>query len=211
MKTIEIDEGLYQYIASNTQHIGESASSILRRLLALEPETGSERVPLYAADSELPATSQSQVKAAAKTVKAGKATTRARSAVKPATKKAAKSAPAEPKPIPEALPEALLPVARQSHKTAVRRFQSLLGALYHLHPEAFSQVLEIQGRNRLYFALSEEELLESGRSTSPMSVPESPYWVIGNTNTERKREILSKVLQRLGYDQSQQSATCELL
>ena len=35
MKNIEIDEELYQHIASNTQYIGESASSILRRLINL--------------------------------------------------------------------------------------------------------------------------------------------------------------------------------
>ena len=35
MKHIEIDEELYQYLASQTQFIGESASSILRRLLSL--------------------------------------------------------------------------------------------------------------------------------------------------------------------------------
>lgn len=33
MKTIEVDEDLYRYIASHTQHIGESASDILRRML----------------------------------------------------------------------------------------------------------------------------------------------------------------------------------
>ena len=33
MKTIELDEELYRYIASHTQHIGESASDILRRML----------------------------------------------------------------------------------------------------------------------------------------------------------------------------------
>ena len=33
MKTIEVDEELYRYIASHTQHIGESASDILRRML----------------------------------------------------------------------------------------------------------------------------------------------------------------------------------
>ncbi|EPE67642.1 replication initiation regulator SeqA, partial [Pasteurella multocida 93002] len=33
MKIIEVDEELYQYIASQTQSIGESASDILRRLL----------------------------------------------------------------------------------------------------------------------------------------------------------------------------------
>lgn len=35
MKIIEVDEELYQYIASQTQSIGESASDILRRLLNL--------------------------------------------------------------------------------------------------------------------------------------------------------------------------------
>ena len=33
MKTIQIDDDLYQFIAANTQKIGESASDILRRLL----------------------------------------------------------------------------------------------------------------------------------------------------------------------------------
>lgn len=33
MKTIEIDEELYHFIAGQTKHIGEDASSILRRLL----------------------------------------------------------------------------------------------------------------------------------------------------------------------------------
>ncbi len=33
MKTISIDDELYQYIASNTQAIGENTSTILRRLL----------------------------------------------------------------------------------------------------------------------------------------------------------------------------------
>ena len=37
MKIIEVDEELYQYIAGNTQSIGESASDILRRLLNLSP------------------------------------------------------------------------------------------------------------------------------------------------------------------------------
>ena len=36
MKNIEIDDNLYQHIVVNTQSIGESASSILRRLLSLE-------------------------------------------------------------------------------------------------------------------------------------------------------------------------------
>ncbi|MBT0727064.1 replication initiation negative regulator SeqA [Rosenbergiella australiborealis] len=39
MKTIEIDDDLYRYIASHTQHIGESASEILRRMLQVTEQT----------------------------------------------------------------------------------------------------------------------------------------------------------------------------
>ena len=39
MKIIEVDEELYQYIASQTRSIGESASDILRRLLSLPVHT----------------------------------------------------------------------------------------------------------------------------------------------------------------------------
>ena len=38
MKTIEVDDDLYQFIASQTQKIGESASEILRRLLLVPPK-----------------------------------------------------------------------------------------------------------------------------------------------------------------------------
>lgn len=39
MKTIEIDDDLYRYIASHTLHIGESASEILRRMLQVTDQT----------------------------------------------------------------------------------------------------------------------------------------------------------------------------
>lgn len=39
MKTIEVDEDLYRYIASQTLHIGESASDILRRLLKVDSQS----------------------------------------------------------------------------------------------------------------------------------------------------------------------------
>ena len=41
MKIIEVDEELYQYIAAQTQSIGESASDILRRLLNLPTHAAS--------------------------------------------------------------------------------------------------------------------------------------------------------------------------
>ena len=49
MKTIELDEELYRYIASHTQHIGESASDILRRMLKF---TAGQPVPSLPASTD---------------------------------------------------------------------------------------------------------------------------------------------------------------
>ena len=46
MKTIEVDDELYSYIASHTKHIGESASDILRRMLKFTA-AGSRCVTCY--------------------------------------------------------------------------------------------------------------------------------------------------------------------
>ena len=49
MKIIEVDEELYQYIAAQTQSIGESASDILRRLLNL-PAHVTSKVDFFESD-----------------------------------------------------------------------------------------------------------------------------------------------------------------
>jgi negative modulator of initiation of replication len=46
MKTIEVEDDLYHFIASNTQHIGESASDILRRLVMPGTSSASVSGPL---------------------------------------------------------------------------------------------------------------------------------------------------------------------
>ena len=53
MKTIEIEEDLYHFIASQTQHIGESASDILRRIVM--PDTPA---PGKAADAKIISTNE---------------------------------------------------------------------------------------------------------------------------------------------------------
>ncbi|GGD10115.1 negative modulator of initiation of replication [Franconibacter daqui] len=61
MKTIEVDDELYRYIASHTQHIGESASDILRRMLKVAAGSqaasaqAKESAPVSAAVAEKPA------------------------------------------------------------------------------------------------------------------------------------------------------------
>ena len=48
MRTIEIDEDIYTHLASKTMHIGESASSILRRELKLNGQALNKDIPATA-------------------------------------------------------------------------------------------------------------------------------------------------------------------
>jgi len=59
MKKIEVDEELYRYIASHTQHIGESASDILRRMLKF---TAGQSAPAAGAPQTLPVKEAAAVK-----------------------------------------------------------------------------------------------------------------------------------------------------
>jgi len=85
-------------------------------------------------------------------------------------------------------------------KSVVARFLYILSMLYRCHPAEFSHVLNIRGRDRQYFARSEDALLTSGNSTNPKLIPDSPFWVITNTNTTKKKAMLTQVAEKLGYD-----------
>jgi negative modulator of initiation of replication len=84
-------------------------------------------------------------------------------------------------------------------KSVVSRFLYILSMLYRCHRDDFKSVLDIKGRDRIYFATSEEALMQSGKSTNPKQIPQSPYWVITNNNTTKKKSMLTSVATELGY------------
>ncbi|QIZ76158.1 replication initiation negative regulator SeqA [Ferrimonas lipolytica] len=174
MKYIEIDDELYRHIAGNTQRIGESASDILRRLLGLEVESSEESVPKQL--------SEPSREAIAKPAK--KESTPVRSAV-------AESGVFE---------ELVNDKALSKQKGAVGRFTYLLDAVYRQFPSSFGAVLEIRGRDRLYFSTGKDDLLASSKTANPKQIGSSPYWVSANNNTRRKQTILEEVLVKLGCD-----------
>lgn len=202
MKNIEIDEELYQYIATNTQFIGESASAILRRLLNLGVEAKLETVtvnePADVVEVSILAESEPEESVAR----------------------------VETTELEEPKNKVVVNVVSESHETvfnfinkeelamqrgAVGRFLLILAALYRAHPEQFGVVTEISGRDRLYFANSENKLAESGSSTKPRQIPESPFWVITNSNTTRKKMMLTKASISLGYSDADVEKIRELL
>jgi negative modulator of initiation of replication len=151
VKTIDVDDDIYRFIANHTERIGESASDILRRLLKLTP-------PPAQPDSELaPATATAQEL------------------------------------------QSLLESPDFKFLQPLDKFLAILGWAYEQKSEEFEKVLSIQGRDRLYFAKSEQEITRSGRSTQPKQIPGSPYWVMTNSPTRQKADLIRKVLRLLGF------------
>lgn len=83
----------------------------------------------------------------------------------------------------------------------VGKFLQVLAEVYARNKDGFDAVQAIQGRDRKYFAKSEAEIEASGNSTQPRKIPGSPYWVMTNSPTKQKKEMLREVLQGLGYSQ----------
>ena len=182
MKKIDIDDELYQYIASNTQSIGESASTILRRLLNLSGDNiAVQSVPSVQPESAPEIAEQTQSE----------------------------------EPLAEDNDTELVTSTKQNtgnvfnilnkeelamQKGVVGRFLFILSAFYRTHKNDFANVLEIKGRDRVYFATTKEALLESGSSMNPKNIPETEYWVMTNSNTTRKKMMLHEVALCLNYN-----------
>lgn len=174
MKNIEIDEELYQYIASNTQYIGESASSILRRLMALPAQEKTSISSVTTANI----IDESDAEVIRET--------------EPVT---------QTDEVSGSVFNYINKEELAMQRGAVGRFLLILAALHRVHAAQFSNVCQIRGRDRLYFAASEEELAASGSSTKPRQIPDSPFWVITNSNTTRKKMMLTEVAKALGYNE----------
>ena len=183
MKQIDIDDEVYQYIASNTQSIGESASTILRRLLNLN---GDDNTPVaknnqnnqtatQAPLDDTPATNDSQEQEVVTPVKQTNAN----------------------------VFNILNKEELAMQKGVVGRFLFILSAFYRTHKKEFSAVLDIKGRDRVYFATSKEDLVNSGSSMNPKNITDSEYWVMTNSNTTRKKMMLHEVALCLGYSAEQ--------
>jgi negative modulator of initiation of replication len=228
MKSIEIDDDLYAFIASQTKHIGESASEILRRLLlpedgeikgasnASQPDESVQTTPAPVATATTAAASaqKAEAKPATKPVtKAAPKTTAAKAAV---TKSAAvNSTPPAKAPVKKDVAAPVVTeienhnkddivgmVSKDALSTFTKRvdqFLFILSAAHKLNSDTFENVKSIIGKNRTYFATSKEALLENGSSTNPKAIPDSPFWVVTNNNTAKKVNMLEQVLRTLGY------------
>ena len=167
MKTIEVDEELYRYIASHTQHIGENASVILRRLLGFD--VSQSHIPLSLTVSNMTAgVKKNKVDSSHDAICV--------------------------------MQDLLLSNNYADKHKAIDRFMLILSTLYNLNKEAFVAATEVtHGRTRIYFAADEQTLLASGKQTKPRLIPGTSYWVITNTNTNRKRNMIEQIMQDMQF------------
>lgn len=175
MKSIQIEEDLYHFIASQTQDIGESASDILRRLVMPESllnggqnnHNDEARSPYSKASDENSAQSTDTTCQAA-----------------------AVFAELEGQQL-QAIPK------------VVERWLLVLSIIHKHNSQQFAKVLGMSGRNRTYFATDKDTLLATGSSTNPKNVPGSNYWVITNNNSLKKINMLKNVAEQVGFTASE--------
>ncbi|QGM80637.1 replication initiation negative regulator SeqA [Otariodibacter oris] len=172
MKTIEVDDELYHYIASRTQAIGESASDILRRLLRLPASPQ----PFVLVQENM----IDELKDLAKLPKNKKALSNQEKII-------------------NRVEFVLTSSQFNDEKKVVNRFLQMLSALYLANSDEFSHAtVKVQGSERIYFAKDKEIILATGSSVKAKQIPESPFWVITNNNTERKGIILEGIMDEMG-------------
>jgi negative modulator of initiation of replication len=181
MKTIEVDEELYRYIAGQTRHIGESASDILRRLLNVDGQVDASVT-----------VQQTSVKTSQ--LESSHSLTGSNGLV--VSKDAAKAHTVDSV---KAMRELLISDEFADQKKVIDRFMLVLSNLYGIDSVGFSEAIQVKGRKRVYFADNEQTLLDGGTTTKPRAIPRTPFWVITNTNTSRKQQMVEQVMTRMNF------------
>ncbi len=197
MKSIEIDDDLYAFIASQTKHIGENASQILRRLLLTE-----EREEAPAAVSAPQTVSVEPENVAQAVVEDSQEQLDNKVDVSPEVSSTEEVVATAPVDANNDILSQVTAEALSGYTKRVDQFLFILGEAHRLNQGKFAAVEAIKGKNRTYFAQSKESLLLNGSSTNPKQIPNSPFWVVTNNNTAKKISMLQNVLLTLGYEQN---------
>ncbi|MBR9727901.1 replication initiation negative regulator SeqA [Shewanella intestini] len=212
MKYIEIDEELYRFIASKTERIGESASDILRRLLGLSIEDIEQGTSVHISQPSLETKPLSDDAQNALFNKAKEAVEKLVSTKHIAADVVDENAesiietPTASNALSTGLNGKFESIVNQhmleQQKGAVGRFMLLLQNLAEFAGNNFEQVLQVQGKGRLYFARSKQELLDASKTANPKQIENVQFWVTTNNNTAKKQNILKEVLLQLGCDET---------
>jgi len=193
MKQIDIEDDLYKYILANIEEFGETPSQILRRLLHLPTSIAAPEIKAASVPVEPAIVVSNTVEKVDKTV-----TTQA-----PAF---------TGNSLPDALAHGIAALfdseAFQKEAVITNKFKMMLTTMYYENREAFIAASKMaKGRSRDYLGKNLEQLLASSNqeevdlliASKPRDIPYTPFWVVTNANTGRKRIILTQVMASMGY------------
>lgn len=199
MKTIEIEDDLYKYILNNIEAFGETPSQILRRLLKLSEVQDQaphiEKVELAVASPSVAVVEQTA----------------------PLLNEDVISEPVIAETIVkeenyehfhQGVSQLFDDPAFTSEGVITNKFMMMLTTMYFEKTDAFIDSAEkTKGRTRAYLGTHLQDLLNSDneeelaqfKASKPRIIPQTPFWVITNANTGRKRIILTQMMASMGY------------
>ena len=190
MKNIEIEDDLYKYILANIEAFGETPSQILRRLLSL------------------PDASENKQATATPAVKAASSSKKNAIAMKNTQVEQSSSDISLPAPLAHGVQALFDSEVFQTETIITNKFMMMLAAMYHENTNAFVAAAEkTKGRTRDYLgqnlktllATDNQEELALLKASKPRDIPYTPFWVITNANTGRKRIIITQMMASMGY------------
>jgi len=192
MKTIEIEDDLYKYILNNIEAFGETPSQILRRLLALPQSTNLQQTvnPTETVTDNIEASDPDPELVSSKKMQ-------------PSTSKTDNSAP-----VHQTISQLFEDPAFKSESVITNKFMMMLSTMYFEKKSLFIEAAETtKGRTRAYLGTDLEGLLNSDneeevaqfKASKPRNIAHTPFWVITNANTGRKRIILTQMMASMAY------------
>jgi negative modulator of initiation of replication len=211
MKTIDIEDDLYKYILANIEAFGETPSQILRRLLLL-PENLPEIIE--ASNSNKVDKKSILVKPDSEASQEILPTEIPQSVdvQKVPEKSADASHSFNNASLPEAFANGISALFAsetfQQEPVITNKFKMMLTTMYFENRSAFVEASKVaKGRSRDYLGENLEALLASDNqeevnlliASKPREIPYTPFWVVTNANTGRKRIILTQVMASMGY------------
>jgi negative modulator of initiation of replication len=198
MKKIDIEDDLYKYILANIEEFGETPSQILRRLLQLPTNVASTEpeLPREEVSTVIPETEVIIVKDESKEILKSEATTHSFAGTS----------------LPDAFSNGISALfdteTFQKEPVITNKFKMMLTTMYYENREAFIEAAKAaKGRSRDYLGVNLDKLLASDNkeevdlliASKPRDIPYTPFWVVTNANTGRKRIILTQVMASMGY------------
>jgi len=201
MKTIEIEDDLYKYILNNIEAFGETPSQILRRLLIIAEENKStaptspieNKTPLPVVKEKL-----APIKNVEKTHKPKAEVNETQTEVKQSSHDH----------FSEGVRQLFEDPIFKSESVVTNKFIMMLTTMYLEKTDAFVEAADkTKGRTRAYLGTHLQDLLNSDneeelvqfKASKPRAIPQTPFWVITNANTGRKRIILTQMMASMGY------------